>query len=97
MTTTKESWEKEYEKLDNNDIFKEFLDKYAPSGMVEVDDDTLQTVIAHLLTQARNEGIREVQEAVALCSDDGLEKVCNCHKSLADLKDRLLKEENTKI
>ena len=36
--------------------------------------------------------VEKINEAEKLCNDDGLDKICNCHKALFDLKQFLTKE-----
>jgi len=58
-----EQFDKEFAKLDNNKIFRDFCEKYAPAGIFhELHDDNLQSMIAELLAE-RDEALRkEIQE-----------------------------------
>lgn len=54
-----EQFDKEFAKLDNNKIFRDFCEKYAPDGIFhELHDDNLQSMIAELLTE-RDEALRK--------------------------------------
>lgn len=54
-----EQFDKEFTELDNNKIFKDFCEKYAPAGMFhELHDDNLQSMIAELLAE-RDEALRK--------------------------------------
>lgn len=54
-----EQFDKEFAKLDNNKIFRDFCEKYAPAGIFhELHDDNLQSMIAELLAE-RDEALRK--------------------------------------
>lgn len=56
----------EFEKLDNNQIWNDFRERYGPGGMFEsLHDDNLQSLIAELISQSlkdqKKQLVREIE------------------------------------
>lgn len=46
--TSEKGWEEIFDELDKNELWSEICDKHAPGGMFEIDDDSLQSLIAQV-------------------------------------------------
>lgn len=57
-----EDWEEEFERLDNNEEFNEFCREWLPTGMGNVHDDIVQTMVARIVASTKRETLEEVKK-----------------------------------